>query len=247
MVRLIRITARGLHGQLLESVGQAIAIGELSEDQQISPETMAEEANVSRTVVREVLKVLEGKGMVGARPRTGTRVRAADEWDLLDPDVIRWRAAGPDKAKQLDDLMKIRSAVEPLAARGACENATASNMTALNQALDAMQAASANDDPDAFTAADVRFHRELIRSGGNLILAQLAAPIEAVLRVRRELGLTPDRITDEALDNHRAIVRAISDRDEAAAEIASRKIVDVAGAEIWARLESDEKVPRAQA
>jgi DNA-binding FadR family transcriptional regulator len=235
-----RIKARGLHGQLLESVGQAIATGELSEDQQITPETLGEEADVSRTVVREVLKVLEGKGMVGARPRTGTRVRASADWDLLDPDVIRWRAAGPDKAQQLDDLMKIRSAVEPLAARGACRNATASNIAVLHRALDAMQAAVDSSDAEAFTGADVMFHRELIQSGGNLILAQLAAPIEAVLRVRRDLGLTPDRITTEAVENHRAIVQAITDRDEARAELASRRIVDIAGAEIWARLGPDQ-------
>ncbi|CAM5383101.1 Vitamin B12 import ATP-binding protein BtuD [Streptomyces alboniger] len=59
------------------------------------PEEIGQRFEVSRTVVRESLRVLEAKGLVSARPNVGTRVRPVSDWNLLDPDIIEWRAFGP--------------------------------------------------------------------------------------------------------------------------------------------------------
>jgi DNA-binding FadR family transcriptional regulator len=214
----------------------SIAAGEFAAGEQISPETLAETFAVSRSVVREVLKVLEAKGMIGARPRTGTRVRPQTWWNLLDPDVIRWRSTGPDSARQLEELLGIRGAIEPLAARNATSAATPSDIQTLTESLDAMSDAVASQNWLAFTEADVAFHRALLRASGSLVVDQLADPIEAALRVRHKLRLVPTVLSPQVISSHGAILDAIHRHDGAQAELASRQIVDVAGAEVMASL-----------
>jgi DNA-binding FadR family transcriptional regulator len=230
------LSLRGLHGQLVESIGKSIAACEFAAGQQISPELLAENFGVSRSVVREVLKVLEAKGMIGARPRTGTRVRPQTWWNMLDPDVIRWRSTGPDSARQFEELLGIRGAVEPLAARNATAAATPTDIRDLTESLDAMSDAVTTQDRLAFTEADVEFHRALLRASGSLIVAQLADPIEASLRAHHKMRVVPVVLSREVILTHGAILDAILRHDGARAELASRQIVDVAGAEIMESL-----------
>lgn len=230
---------RGLHGQLVESLGQSIGGGRLSVGEQIVPEALAEESETSRAVVREALRVLETKGMVIARPRTGTRVRDISEWDLLDPDVIRWRSTGAEAARQLEELLAIRGAIEPLAARHASRATTPENLAALRAALTAMERAVGEQDYAGFTEADVAFHRALLAAGGNRIIGQFADPIEAALRVRHSLRLVPPTLSADVVATHQAILDAVLSHDEAEAELASRRIVDVAGAEVITALLGD--------
>ena len=108
---------RGLHGQLVQQLGQMIVSGDLGADRPLVPEEIGQRFEVSRTVVRESLRVLEAKGLVSARPNVGTRVRPVSDWNLLDPDIIEWRAFGPQRDDQRRELCELRWTIEPLAAR----------------------------------------------------------------------------------------------------------------------------------
>ncbi|WP_341954630.1 FCD domain-containing protein [Salinibacterium sp. TMP30] len=227
---------RGLHGQVIEGVGEAIGAGRIPIGAQLVPESIAIESKTSRALVREALRVLQSKGLVIARPRTGTRVRPVSEWDLLDPDVIRWRAGGIESAKQLRELLDLRGAIEPLAARHAARATTPAHLHKLQTAVDAMAVAVARSDWNAFTDADVEFHRGLLEAGGNQIVGQLAGPIESALRVRHALNLIPHELTAGVVASHQSIVDAIVDQDVLRSELASRRIVDVAGAEVISAL-----------
>ena len=79
---------RGLHGELVHDVGVRILRGELEPGDSLADEWDDE---VSRTVVREAVKVLAAKGLIVSRPKTGTQVRDRRYWHLLDPDVLAWR------------------------------------------------------------------------------------------------------------------------------------------------------------
>ena len=230
---------RGMHGQIVEHLGTVIAEGGIEVGQQIVPEALADQFSVSRPVVREALKVLEAKGLIAARPRTGTRVRPAAEWSLLDPDVIRWRSTGPDSSRQLAELLGIRSAIEPFAARDASRRATPTDIQGMVDALEAMASSVVEQDWESFTEADVLFHRALLRASGSLTVMQLAEPIEAALRVRRRQRLVPAYLSDEAVAMHQAILDAIVSHDGPGAELMSRRIVDQAGAEVMAALVTD--------
>src|SRR4051812_29570854 len=104
----LEIRPRGVHGAVVDRLGLAIGAGQLRPGDQISVEQLGQEFGISRTVVREVLRVLESKGLIVARPRTGTRVTPVDMWDLLDRDVILWRVHGPDRNRQLEELVALR-------------------------------------------------------------------------------------------------------------------------------------------
>ena len=89
---MAKFSRRGLHGQLADTIGRRILSGELAEGQILDVEKFESDFNVSRTVVREATKVLSAKGLLDARPRVGTYVRPRASWNLLDSDVMVWRA-----------------------------------------------------------------------------------------------------------------------------------------------------------
>src|SRR5208337_5417889 len=74
---------------------------------------LCQQLGVSRTILREAVKVLADKGMVTVRQRSGTRATPRPAWNQLDPDILGWRAEmGPD-AGFLRDLCEVRLAIEP--------------------------------------------------------------------------------------------------------------------------------------
>ena len=232
---------RGLHPFVVDRLGQVIASGRLSPGDQIVPEDLGRELGVSRTVVREALRVLESKGMVAARPRTGTRVRPVQDWNLLDQQVILWRVLGPDRDQQLRDLMDLRGAIEPSAALGACTSADNDDVAALLGYCSLMEQAVEAGDLDAFTANDISFHTRLLAASGNLLYRQFIGPVEAVLRARASLQLMPAHVGSVAVSNHRTITQAIRAGDPEEAEQLTRQLVTVARGEIFQALERGSK------
>ncbi|MGV8978314.1 MAG: FadR/GntR family transcriptional regulator [Cellulomonas sp.] len=224
----------GLHRLVTERLGQAITSGELVEGQQIVPDELGAELDVSRTVIREALRVLAEKGLVTASPRTGTRVTNIDRWSLLDPDVIMWRVNGPQREVQLRELISLRFGVEPLAAHGAAESASKEDIADLRKATEKMRDAIETSDVVAFTRADMVFHGRILASSGNLIYRQFARPIEAVLLARQDLGMMPPQIDNSVFTHHCEIVDAIEAGDGERAEALTREMIAVARDEVFA-------------
>src|SRR5207247_9937865 len=108
---------RGLHGAVVHDIGLRIVRGELEADDPLPTEDeLSGELSVSRTVLREAIKVLAAKRLVESRPKTGTRVQQRSEWNLLDPDVLAWQlAAGPGR-RFLEDTLEARRLIGPAAA-----------------------------------------------------------------------------------------------------------------------------------
>jgi len=91
--------------------------GDLASGSVVRIEQLQERYGVSRSVVREAVRVLASMGLVASRRRVGVQVLPAARWNLYDPQVIRWRLASPARAAQLQSLTELRTAVEPEAAR----------------------------------------------------------------------------------------------------------------------------------
>lgn len=221
----------GARHPVVERLGAAIAAGELAARERIVPEAVADELGVSRSVVREALRVLEAKGMVRPKQRTGTRVLPVTEWDVLDPDVIAWRIRTTERVAVLNDLEELRAAVEPRAARACCEAAGVADVVALTEAAATMRRLGSRGDLAGFTTADVAFHNRLLTASGNAAYRRLRAPFGALLLAREELQTLPHQISDHVLALHERIAAAVGARDPDAAESASRELVDGARTE----------------
>ncbi|MFS2031055.1 FadR/GntR family transcriptional regulator, partial [Curtobacterium sp. CT11-45] len=174
-------TGRGLHAQVLETLGQRIVDGVLAPGTVVRPDAVATEFGVSRSVVREALRVLQSLGLVEPRQRVGTLVLDIVSWELLAPTVIGGRGASPWYFAQQRELLELRLGVEPVAA--SLTAGTPGAAAVLAAATD-MTDACGREDSRAYLEADVRFHRALLTGSGNAVFAHFAGTVEALLRTR---------------------------------------------------------------
>src|SRR5947209_10892524 len=128
----------GLHGQIVHAIGRQIVSGAVRPGEVLS---LPEGLPASRTVLREAIKVLAAKGLVESRPKTGTRVRAPQSWNQLDPDVLAWQQEGMPQPAFLRKLTEVRLIVEPAAAERAAQRARPAALAALDAAFGDMEAA----------------------------------------------------------------------------------------------------------
>jgi GntR family galactonate operon transcriptional repressor len=229
---------RGLHGQLVDSVGRAIVAGHYAPGEPLDVAALQAERDVSKTALREALRVLGGKGLVDARQKRGTIVAPAGAWNLLDPDVLRWQVAAQTGSGMLEALAEVREIVEPPAARLAAQRRTEADLAALEHALAAMIGSAA--DPVAHAAADVGFHRALLKASGNDLLGRIGAVFEAILRARDELVHRGGHHADFQAP-HEAVLAAIRERRPARAEEAMRQLLAKARSDALAATSPDPK------
>lgn len=218
---------RGLHGQLVQQLGQMIVSGDLGADRPLVPEEIGQRFEVSRTVVRESLRVLEAKGLVSARPNVGTRVRPVSDWNLLDADIIEWRAFGPQREDQRRELCELRWTIEPLAARLAVGHGRDELQQRLHEMVEIMGHAVGQGDTVTFSRADAEFHSVLLQAAGNRMLEHLSGIVAAALEVSGGPVTGCDRPTEAAVALHQRIVEALGGGDPAGAENAMRQLLSV--------------------
>ncbi|MBL3666857.1 FadR family transcriptional regulator [Streptomyces sp. M2CJ-2] len=218
---------RGLHGQLVQQLGQMIVSGDLGADRPLVPEEIGQRFEVSRTVVRESLRVLEAKGLVSARPNVGTRVRPVSDWNLLDPDIIEWRAFGPQRDDQRRELCELRWTIEPLAARLAAGHGREDVQQRLSDMVEIMGHAMGQGDALTFARADSEFHSLLIQVAGNRMLEHLSGIVSAALQVSGGPATGCERPNETSLAHHGQIVDALAGGDGEAAEAAMSQLLMV--------------------
>lgn len=208
---------RGLHAHVVDRLGLAVSGGELPSGTAIRIEELEARYGVSRSVVREAIRVLASMGMVSSRRRVGVQILPATEWNLYDPQVIRWRLASPGRIAQLRSLTELRTAIEPEAARLAAIRAPLADASSLMGLAGKMWAAGRAGEATEFLALDIRFHRLVLASSGNEMFGKLHTLVTEVLTGRTQYGLMPHNPHDEALQLHVDVASAIqrSSPDEA--------------------------------
>ena len=216
---------RGLHGQLVQQLGQMIVSGDLGADRPLDPEEIGQRFEVSRTVVRESLRVLEAKGLVSARPNVGTRVRPVSDWNLLDPDIIEWRAFGPQREGQRRELCELRWTIEPLAARLAAGQSREDVQQRLADMVEIMGHALAQGDTLTFSRADAEFHSLVLQAAGNRMLEHLSGIVSSALQVSGGPATGCEHPTESAVGHHRRVVEALVAGEAAVAEAAMRQLL----------------------
>lgn len=212
---------RGLHGEVVAALGLQIIRGDYPPGSTIDIDSLEPEFGVSKTVIREALRVLGAKGLVDSRPKRGTFVRHRDAWSLLDTDVMRWRReAQRDDDRLLADLSEVRDALEPAAARLAAMRRTDEDLEKLDAALDAF--AAAGQDISQLVAADLEFHLSLLTATHNELYARLDVVITHALEARNRIQHHPEAGWMDPVPDHRAVLDAVRAGDPNAAERAMR-------------------------
>ncbi|WAC57392.1 FadR/GntR family transcriptional regulator [Gordonia sp. SL306] len=214
-----------LHDQILGAVGRPIVSGAQPVGSVLTLDGICAEHGVSRTVAREVIRVLESMGMVASRRRVGITIQPRTRWSVFDPRLIRWRLDGDDRTEFLLTLSELRRGFEPVAAALAAERADEHQCRILAAAASDMAVHGRTGDLDAYLLADKIFHRGLLEASGNEMFHALAEVVYEVLAGRTHHGMMPDKPNPEAIALHDDVARAIRLGDPVAAETAMRAII----------------------
>jgi len=194
---------------VVEALGRRIAGGEFAEGDHIPKEPdLSKMFGVSRTVVREAVKVLSGKGMVRTARRYGTRVCPFEEWNLLDPDVIQWH--GPDSPMAVRiyrETTDLRFLLEPESAALAALNGSEAQKLRI---LDAARMIRTDlYGKEGMLAADYAFHSTILEATGNLLLRQMQGLILALMKFSYATGSRAVADDGKSRAMHLAVARAI--------------------------------------
>jgi len=193
---IVPLSRPTLHGQLVDRVRTLIVEGQLAPGTRIHEGELGKALGVSRTPLREALKVLASEGLVELVQGRGAVVR---------------KLTGKDVAEMLDVLR----ALETLASRLACRNATDAQIAALRRTHDEMIAFYEAGNRLDYYWRNQAIHAGLADLSGNALLATMHATIQARMKRIRFIGNEDPGGWTAAVAEHREMIAALEARDEA--------------------------------
>lgn len=192
----LTLAPRALYEEVAELLRQRIFRRELEPGAWIDELKLAEEYGISRTPLREALKVLAAEGLVTMKVRRGAYVTEVSEQDLVDVyhllALLESDAAGVvasrANAAQIDELRALHAELEAAATPG-------------------------HVDRDHFFAINERFHMRLLDIANNRWRNQMVADLRKVMKLNRHNSLLKSGRIEESLAEHRALMEALVQRD----------------------------------
>ncbi len=222
-----RVRGQNLTYSIANHIGIAIVTGVYSADNPIPIEAeLCREYDASRPVLREAVKMLTAKGLLGARPRRGTWVQPEDRWNLLDPDVLGWLLERKFSPALLIEFTEMRLAVEPGAATLAANVAGPEEKAAISHAIERMQAADRGDDDPL--DSDIAFHVAVLRASRNRFYAQLTGFTSTALRFSIRMTNRYKGVRLASVADHKKVADAIIAGKAGAAGEAMRRLIQEA-------------------
>lgn len=224
---LTHADGQNLTYRIVQDLGVAIVSGKYSIKNPFPVEAeLCEQYGASRSVLREAVKMLTAKGLLSARPRQGTWVQPEENWNLLDPDVLRWLMERKFSFSLLREFTQVRLAVEPKAAALAAVVAGPVEKAAIKSAIERMTAAERGEDDSL--ASDIAFHVAILSASGNRFYTQLRKLTETALRFSIRMTNRYKGVHRASVRDHKKISDAILAGDGAAAEAATHELIQEA-------------------
>jgi DNA-binding GntR family transcriptional regulator len=196
---MMRIAPTALYQEVAERLRQRIFAHELTPGTWIDEQKLAEEYGISRTPLREALKVLASEGLVELKPRRGCYVTEISRQDL-------------------DDIFPLMAMLEGRCAAEAVDRAKAADIKTLKVIHERLESAARDGRIDAFFEANQEFHRKIQELSGNRWLLSVIQDLRKVLKLSRLHSLSLEGRLQQSLDEHRQIMAALESGEGGRAE-----------------------------
>lgn len=192
---------------------QRIVRGQHSPGALLPPEpALCEAFSVSRTVIREAVKILQEKGMVQIRQGAGTMVQPSTAWNMLDELVLAATVAEDESLAILDDLVVTRRLLESDMAHVAALLATPDVVDQLRALVDRMD--ELVDDHVTYHEHDRAFHDTVMQTSGNRLARAVVRSLESqVINTASYMGKTERALCVASNRGHRRIYERIAAHD----------------------------------
>ena len=197
------LASRPLYEEVADQLRVRIFAHELAPGTWIDEQTLAKEFGISRTPLREAIKVLAAEGLITMKLRRGAYVTEVNRGDL-------------------EQIFTILSLLEGQAAKEAATKAQEKDLNELDDMHLRLEKAAADRNLEQFFEVNVRFHERIIAIANNTWLTDVIADLRKVLKLQRKDALSRTGRLQSSLSEHREILKALLKRDPIAAEQAMR-------------------------
>ena len=197
------LASRPLYEEVADQLRVRIFAHELAPGTWIDEQTLAKEFGISRTPLREAIKVLAAEGLITMKLRRGAYVTEVNRGDL-------------------EQIFTILSLLEGQAAKEAATKAQEKDLNELDDMHLRLEKAAADRNLEQFFEVNVRFHERIIAIANNPWLTDVIADLRKVLKLQRKDALSRTGRLQSSLSEHREILKALLERDPIAAEQAMR-------------------------
>ena len=199
-----KLINRPLYEDVAERLREQIFSHELAPGSWLDEQSLAMAFGISRTPMREAIKVLASEGLVTTKMNKGAYVTEVDRRDL-------------------EQIFTVLSLLEGQAAKETAIKATEAQLTQLDNLHHRLEKAAADRDTGQFFEINVKFHELIQEIAGNKWMNGVIEDLRKVLKLQRRDSLTRSGRLLSSLVEHREILQAILKRDPLAAELAMRK------------------------
>ncbi|THF56220.1 GntR family transcriptional regulator [Pseudothauera rhizosphaerae] len=199
-----RIAPLALYQEVAERLRQRIFSHELPPGTWVDEQALAEQYGISRTPLREALKVLASEGLVTLKPRRGCYVTEISERDL-------------------DEIFTVMALLEGQCARETTQRANEADIARLKRIHADLERAAQTGDINGFFEANQAFHHGLQEIADNRWLLQVITDLRKVIKLSRHHSLFSEGRLEQSLAEHRAILDALLSRDAVGAELRMRE------------------------
>jgi DNA-binding GntR family transcriptional regulator len=199
-----KLNNRPLYEDVADRLREQIFSKQLPPGSWLDEQNLADQFGISRTPMREAIKVLASEGLITIKMRRGAYVT----------EVVR---------RDLEQIFTILSLLEGQAAKEAATKASEAELNLLDHLHHRLETAAADRDIEQFFEINVKFHELIQEIAGNRWMNGVIADLRKVLKLHRRDSLTSTGRLQNSLLEHREILRALLQRDEIAAESAMRK------------------------
>ena len=194
-----RIAPKALYQEVAERLRQRIFAHELTPGTWIDEQKLAEQYGISRTPLREALKVLASEGLVELKPRRGCYVTEVSHQDI-------------------DDIFPLMALLEGRCAADAINRATKTDIVALKAIHERLETAAKEGGIEAFFEANQAFHRQIQELANNRWMLSVIQDLRKVLKRSRMHSLSLEGRLQQSLEEHRSIMAAFEAGDAVRAE-----------------------------